>query len=190
MLLLGVVLVGLGAGIATGGRIGNLANMRFRWPFFVLAVLLIREAAVTSPLNRVEGVQYVYTLSLAGLVGWTVWHFGRLPGVWLVTAGAAMNLIAVIANGGRMPVSLELAGRGSHLLVDRGVVGQYVLMGPDTHLNWLADWIGLPGPLVDAYSPGDLLVAVGVALVAFHATRRRPEPELGETSRRIVSDPP
>jgi hypothetical protein len=46
-------------------------------------------------------------------------------------------------------------------------------MGPDTQLNWLADWIGVPGPLGGAYSPGDILVAAGIALVAFLATRRQ-----------------
>jgi len=71
-----------------------------------------------------------------------------------------------------------------------------MLMGPDTHLNWLADWLALPGPLgtwlPEAYSPGDMVVALGIAVVAFLATKRRPEPDsgLGETSARIVSDPP
>jgi len=39
-------------------------------------------------------------------------------------------------------------------------------MGPGTQLNWLADWIALPGPfervLREAYSPGDLVVALGI----------------------------
>jgi hypothetical protein len=59
-------------------------------------------------------------------------------------------------------------------------------MGPGTHLNWLADWIGLPGPLHEAYSPGDLIVALGIAIVVLLAMRRR----LDETQRRIVNDPP
>jgi hypothetical protein len=196
MLLLAALFIGLALGMATGGRLGNLSHLRFRWPFFVLAVLLIKEVGVITPLSRVDGAQIVYAVSLAALIAWTIWNVDLLPGVWLVSIGAAINLVVVIANRGRMPVAPELAARGSHILVDQGIVGQYVLMGPDTHLNWLADWLALPGPLgtwlPEAYSPGDMVVALGIAVVAFLATKRRPEPDsvLGETSARIVSDPP
>ncbi len=168
MLLLIALVLGLIAGVATGGKIGNLANLRFRWPLFVVAVLIVREGALINPFNRIDGVQYVYAASLAALVAWTIWHISRLPGVWLVTVGSGLNLIVVLANGGRMPVAPALAG----ILAVRGHIGQYVLMGPDSRLNWLADWIGVPGPLGGAYSPGDAIVAIGIALVAFLATRR------------------
>ncbi len=196
MLLLGGLVIGLVIGVATGGKLGRLSTLRFRWPYFVLAVLLVKEVVLLTPLNRVDGVQVVYAASLAALVGWTIWHIDLLPGVWLVSAGAALNLVVMLVNGGRMPVSRELAARGSHILIDRGFVGQYVLMGPHTNLSWLADWVALPGPLGavphEAYSPGDFVVALGIAVVAFLATKRRVETNsgLGETSARIVSDPP
>jgi hypothetical protein len=195
MLLLGGLVIGLAVGVATGGRLGHLSTMRFRWPYFVLGVLLVKEVVLVTPLNRIDGAQLVYAVSLAALVGWTILNVELLPGVWLVSAGAALNLVVVLANSGRMPVARELAARGSHLLIDRGFVGQYMLMGPHTNLNWLADWLALPGPLAvvhEAYSPGDLVVALGIGVVAFLATRRRSEtaPRVGETSGRIVSDPP
>jgi hypothetical protein len=178
--------IGLVGGFATGGRIGNLVHMRFRWPWFVVAALLVREASVLTPLNRIDGSQYVYAATLAALVAWTVWQIERVAAIWLVTAGAALNLVVIAANGGRMPVAPEIAGS----LVQRGHIGQYALMGSGTHLNGLADWIALPGPfervLREAYSPGDLIVALGIAMVVLLAMRTRPD----ETSRRIVSDPP
>jgi len=188
MLLLAAVFVGLAIGVLSGGKLGNLSNLRFRWPFFVLAVLVIKEVVLISPLSRVDGVQFAYAASLAALVAWTVWHFDLLPGVWMVSVGAALNLVVVVANGGRMPVAPELAGH----LVQRGHIGQYVVMGPGTNIGWLADWIDVPGPLGGAYSPGDVVVAFGIAFVAFLATRRRAVPDsvLGETPARIVSDPP
>jgi hypothetical protein len=195
MLLLGGLVIGLVIGVATGGKLGHLSTLRFRWPYFVLGVLLVKEVVLLTPLNRVDGMQFVYAASLAGLVGWTIWNVDLLPGVWLVGTGAALNLVVVLANGGRMPVAHDLAARGSHLLIDRGSIGQYALMGPHTNLSWLGDWLALPGPLAavpEWYSPGDLVVALGIAVVAFLATRRRVEPNsvLGETSARIVSDPP
>jgi len=78
MLLLVALVLGLLAGIATGGKLGNLANVSIRWPWLVVAALVVREAAVLSPLSGIDGVQYVYVAALAALVGWTAWH------AWLV----------------------------------------------------------------------------------------------------------
>ncbi len=167
MVVLVPLVAGLLIGLATGGNIGNLAHMRFRWPWFVLAVLVIREAVLLTPLNRIEGVQYVYVAALAALIVWTAWHVRLVPGVWVITAGAALNLVVILANGARMPVAPALAG----VLVQRGHVGQYVLMSSNTNLNWLADWIGFPSPLRGAYSPGDLLIAVGIGVVTFLVVR-------------------
>jgi len=168
---------GLLLGIAGGGNLSNLARLKFRWPLLLVAAVVLRYAVIFSPLSRTEGAQYVYAASLALIVLWTIWHFKRLPGVWLVTAGGMLNLIVLVANAGRMPVAPELAIQ--HLggaLNERGNIGQYTLMGPDTHLNGLADWISL-GPLPEAYSPGDLLIAMGIALVVVVAIHRATEPD-------------
>jgi len=182
MVLLAGLGAGLIAGIATGGKLGHLSRLSFRWPWLVLVALIVREAALFYPLNRIDGIQYVYAGALTALVMWTIWHVDRVPGIWLVAAGATLNLVVVAVNGARMPVAPALAGS----LNQQGHLGQYVLMGPGTNLNWLGDWIGSPGrigDLIGAYSPGDVLVAVGVALVAFLATRSK----LDETSSRIGS---
>jgi hypothetical protein len=51
-------------------------------------------------------------------------------------------------------------------------------MGSNTNLNWLADWITVSGPvgIRGAYSPGDLVVAAGIGVVAFFATRQQAPP--------------
>jgi len=188
MLLLVTVMLGIVAGVLTGGKLGNVANLKFRWPWLVVAALIVREATAFSPLSQIDGVQYMYVVALAALIAWTVWHIGRVRGAWIVATGAALNLIVVLANGARMPVAAELAGS----LLRRGHAGQYVVMGSATNLGWLGDWIGVPGPLGGAYSPGDVVVALGIAAVAFLATRQGPTAatKLDETSRRIGSYPP
>jgi uncharacterized protein DUF5317 len=186
VLLLVALVVGLVAGIATGGKLANVANLSFRWPWLVVAALIVREATVLTPLSRIDGVQYLYAAALAVLIAWTALHISRLRGVWIVALGAALNLIVVMANGARMPVAPELAGR----LVERGHSGQYVVMGSGTNLGWLGDWMGVPGPLGGAYSPGDAVIALGIAVVAFFATRRGSTIKLDETSGRIGSYPP
>jgi hypothetical protein len=178
--------IGLVGGFATGGKIGNLARLRFRWPWLMIAALVVRVATILPPLNRLDASRWAYVSALTVVLAWTIWHTDRIPAIWLVAAGSAINLFVIAANLGRMPVAPEIAPS----LVQRGQIGQYTLIGPGTHLNWLADWIALPGPfervLREVYSPGDLIVALGIAMVVLLAMRTRPD----ETSRRIVSDPP
>ncbi len=188
MLWIGALGIGLVAGFASGGRIDNLARLRFRWPWLVVAVLIVREAGLVTPLRNVDGIQYVYAAALAALVAWTVWQIPRIAGIGLVTAGSALNLLVIAANGGRMPVAADLAGS----LAQLGHIGQYTLMSSNTQLNWLADWIALPGTigrlLPEAYSPGDVIVAIGIGVIVALAMRSRAGS--AETRARIVSDPP
>ena len=182
MLWLLALAVGLVLGLGAGGSITNLARLQFRWPLLLLAGIVVREVVLLTPLNRVGGAQYAYAFSLAVIVAWTIWHFDRLPGIWFVTAGGLLNLIVILANGGRMPVAPALAG----VLLKHGSIGQYTVMGPGTNLGWLGDWISL-GPFPEAYSAGDLLIALGVALVVTVAVHRPPASRLPktETSGRI-----
>jgi len=166
MIWLVALVAGVAIGLLTGGSIDNFARLKFRWPLLVLAAVLVREAVLLTPVGRLNGAQYVYVLALAAIVVWTILHFDRLPGIWLVTAGGLLNLTVILANGGRMPVAAELAGA----LLHRGHVGQYTLMGPDTHLNFLADSVSI-WPFPEAYSPGDLVIALGIGLVVFLAVR-------------------
>lgn len=178
MLNLAAIVVGFVLGLGGGGKISNLALLKFRLPWLLVAAVVLRYAVVFSPLNRLEGAQYIYALSLALIVVWTVWHLRRLPGVWLVTLGGLLNLVVILANDGRMPVDRTLAAQQlGGILVQKGHLGQYTVMGPDTHLNWLGDWLSLR-VLPEAYSVGDILIAMGIALVILIALHRTPESEV------------
>ncbi len=166
MLLLGAIALGLGFGLVTGGHIGNLSRLRFRRPWLILVALVVRELLIVTPLKSVNGAQYLYALALAGIVAWTIWHAGRIRGIWVVAIGAALNLLVVAVNGSRMPVAPEFAGP----LSGAGTIGEYTIMGSSTHLNLLGDWIALY-PFPQAYSPGDVVIAMGLAVVTFLAVR-------------------
>ena len=128
--------------------------------------MVVRESVVLTPLGRVDGARYAYVLALAAIVAWTIWQFDRVRGIWLITAGAALNLLVIVVNGARMPVAPEFAVA----LLRRGNVGQYTVMGSGTQLNLLGDWVSLyPSP--EVYSPGDVLIALGLAIVVFLAVR-------------------
>jgi hypothetical protein len=180
LLVIGAVL-GLIAGLLTGGSFHNLVTRRLRWPVVVLAAFAVKELELRSPLGTSDAGPAVFVLSLLVLIAWTVWHRDELPGVWLVAIGMSLNVVVTIANAGHMPVVAAAAHLGPPQLLEQGVWAQYALMGPDTRLGWLGDWILLPWPLgrflPQAYSPGDLVSTVGLAAVLFLATRTRHAPE-------------
>jgi len=49
MLLLVALVIGLVAGIATGGKVGNLAHLNLRWPWLVIAALIVRVKTQEVP---------------------------------------------------------------------------------------------------------------------------------------------
>jgi Family of unknown function (DUF5317) len=185
LLVLIPLVLGVGAGIATGGKIERWAEVRLRWPWLVVAALVVREAVALTPLGRYSGLRFVYVGFLVVLIGWTLWHATRVPGIWLIALGALMNLVVIAANDFRMPVAPAYADG----LARVGAAGQYVLIGPDTRLSWMADWIGIAGGALGVYSVGDAVIAVGVGVASFAITRfpgsptkldaRQSEPESG-----------
>jgi uncharacterized protein DUF5317 len=175
LILLGAV-IGFLAGLATGGSLDSLLQIRLRWPVLVIAALVVKELGVFGPIAHAWFAPWLYALSLLGLIAWTLWHRDQLRMIWLVSLGMAMNLLVVTVNGGHMPVAPELAIRAG-LDLHNGPIGQYIIASSETHLNWLGDWITMPGPLYrvfnQAYSLGDLVAFAGMTLVLFLATRPR-----------------
>ena len=167
MLVLLPLIAGVAAGVAAGGRLEHWARVRLRWRWLVIAALVVREAVALTPLGRIAELRFVYVAFLVVLIGWTLWHVPRVPGIWLIAAGAVMNLIVIAANDFYMPVAPGVAGR----LVAVDTAGQYTLMGPATNLSWLGDWISVAGGALGVYSLGDLVIAIGVGVASFAITR-------------------
>lgn len=162
-MLASAVGIGLIAGLASGGRLSRLAELRVAWwPALAVAVLLRIGAPVAGDL---AGSFYVAAFALIVLVAIAD---RALAGAPLIAAGAALNLVVVVVNGA-MPVSAEaLASVGGTFPRDR----LHTALDAGTRLSILSDII--PFPFVGStYSFGDVLIAVGGGWLAFWATRRK-----------------
>ena len=162
--ILYAVLAGLGLGLLTGGSPTRLGELRLRWaPLIALgmaAQLLLFSSPAGDALGPAPPLVYIAS-NLAVLLA--VWRNLAIPGLWLVLAGGAANLVAIIANRGYMPVSPEaLAAMGrlpregysNSRLVD-GVV-----LGPLTDLFAMPTWV----PMANVFSLGDVLIGTGTAI--------------------------
>jgi hypothetical protein len=98
----------------------------------------------------------------------------RRVGFLVIGAGALLNFLAIVSNGGLMPISpamMEKAGRGDELaqleLGDAVPRAKNVLLEEsDIKLEWLADrftWDS-PGPF-SVFSVGDVIIGAGLVVV-------------------------
>lgn len=182
MILVWGAVLGLLVGWLSGGRLHRLGGLSLRGGWLVSLALVIQ--ILIFPLGGGRpiipwGTVPLHLLSYACLAGFLLLNLRHWPLAFLA-AGLIANLLVISLNSGYMPADAgallraglpELAAQ----LQEEKHVGNVVLMGEDTRLNWLGDWLYLPEviPLATAFSPGDL--AIGLGLVAFFPYAMRKE---------------
>ncbi len=174
------LLIGLVIAWALGARLSMLAELRFRGDVLVFASLAVQLAVFTPLRAQVPDAWVVplHLLSYALIVGFFLLNL-RVPGFWLVGFGVISNLIVIVANRGRMPVSLETwraTGGDVGLLVRKGFDDNNVLAGPGTHFSWLGDVFALPSsvPFAAAVSVGDIAIVLGMVAFVYRTCAPRP----------------
>ena len=183
MFILYAIPIGVLAGYLLGGRLGRLGELRLRWVPLALLGLLIQVLLFTdtfgSPFGEASTAVYVAS---SILVFAAVLRNVRVPGMALAAAGAACNLVAIIANGGYMPA--DPAGVAALGLGGSGYTSSVILTDPA--LPFLTDIFAMPAwmPAANIFSIGDILLGIGVALTIALAMRGgapSSQAELGST---------
>lgn len=163
----------LGAGAAIGWPLtvtGRLPTIR--WPWLAIGGLGLQMAIlppVSLPLGTAAPVLYV--ASSAAVLACVLRNV-RIPGLALISLGGISNLVAVIANGGYMPVSPGAARAVGHAMA-AGYTNTIELA--DAALEPLTDIIVVlpPLPFSNVYSIGDLLIVIGLAVTLASAVYRQ-----------------
>jgi len=173
MPLLWAVFLGVLVGYLRGGRIKRLAAVRLRALWLLLPPLLIQ--LLIFPLGKRDpiitwGTPYWHILSYLFLLALVVLN-RRYGEILVMGAGLFLNFLAIVANGGYMPASVEALRQAGMETVAQALeegrhLGNTILMGVGTRLNFLGDWLFLPAwfPLSSAFSLGDVILGVGAAL--------------------------
>jgi uncharacterized protein DUF5317 len=183
MLLLLPLPVAIGAALLRGGSLSHLATLRVRGSGLIVAsfaiqlLLYLPTVRASDFVLQAAGPIYIGALMLA-LIGLSRnWHIGA--GVRIALLGLALNLTAIALNGGRMPVNAAamatVLGRDEvRAIADPHKYGNTQLAGPASRVLPLSDIIPvrLPGGSGNVYSIGDVILAAGVAALAYSATRR------------------
>jgi hypothetical protein len=150
---------------AAGGSLARLAAVRLRAGWAAFAAIAL-QVAITSFPDGAPALHDALHLVSYGLAAVFVVANRRVPGLWIMAAGGALNLLAITANGGVMPASraaLAVAG----IAPANGFANSAALAHP--RLLFLGDVIGVPGPwpIGNVLSVGDLVLFAGL-LVLLH----------------------
>ncbi|MBA3303312.1 MAG: DUF5317 domain-containing protein [Acidimicrobiia bacterium] len=165
------MVVGVGLGLAAGGRLSNLGRQPLRSPVALAAGVGLQVVSEVVPLEDAAAVTAT-VLSYVLLATFAARNF-VIQGMFVVLVGLVLNGVVIAVNGG-MPVREDaIAAAGIDLKMpaaDLDFGAKRHLEGPSDRLVVLADVIPLP-PLREVVSFGDLILAVGMADVTFRLLR-------------------
>ena len=169
MLLLAVCVLGLLSPLLVGRWPAGLLLHTWRWPLLVWLTLGLQVVAVEVPLPGVVA-PVLHVLTYVVVIGF-LWVNRTLPHIAVVAAGAASNGVTIALNGGVLPASaraVSAAALDPHMAFANSAVVAHPV------LPWLGDVFAWPAPLplANTFSVGDVLIAVGVVLVAWTGTSR------------------
>lgn len=155
-----------------GGSLSRLADIRLR----AIWAVLLAAALQVAIMNVVPGGSHALHAALHVLSyvldAYFIFANRRLTGVPLLATGAALNVLAITANGGVMPanpVALRIAGIATRAGFDNSAAMAHA------HLAFLGDVIPVPGPwpIGNVLSAGDLIIVLGAIVVLHCACQSR-----------------
>jgi hypothetical protein len=170
-LLLLSLTAGVAIGYARGGSLVGLARVPLRRHRLLLTALSLHVLGVLG------GWVWEPLLGILSALSWLTvalyaWVNRAIPGAALVALGLAANGLVLLLNG-VVPVSTDAAARAGD---DRiAVIGTSPRepIGPDTRLPWLGKTIPVAfPPRPEVVSPGDVVMAAGLALIVSQAMAR------------------
>lgn len=147
------------------GRLSALRDVELRARWLPVTALGVQVLIITVMPGALAGVHAPVHLATYALLALFLWSNRRLPGLWLVAAGAAANVAAIVANGGVMPASPDaLATAGMPATLAGEYANSAVVEAP--RLAFLGDVFAIPQswPFTNVFSMGDMLIAAGFAL--------------------------
>ncbi len=187
MILAVAVLCAVAVGLATGGSLRQLALLPLQWGWIALAAFFFQLYIIYFPEPLGQGLaspRAILLMSSYILLLVVMWRNRALPGIWLMGAGLCANLLAMLLNGGYMPISpeaLEQVGRPRSVMTgDMGArvraTKDIVLPREATVAWWLTDIFVLPPPfpIPSVFSLGDVAIAIGAFWLVQSAMHSRP----------------
>lgn len=154
----------------------GLVERRWRWPLLIWAVLAFQAVVIEIDIPHAAAAT-LHVLTYVAAIGF-IWINRQVLGLWVVAVGAALNGLVIALNGGTLPMDPG-AAKAAGLVLDGTFENSGIVENPV--LPWLGDYFAWPAPrpFANTFSLGDVLIVVGVGVVAWAGSRRigAPAPE-------------
>ena len=181
-LFFAVIAAALVIAVLIGGDVRRLSQIKIRHLELLLAAFAVKFAvAILGTAHSQVAVSAARPLNVIGaiLLLAVVWFNRRIPGALLFGAGLSLNLIVIVAFGGRMPVLLprDVDPNSPVLALLRGGLDPlHVVLTQPQGLWFIGDIFAIPGlgGHSSLVSIGDLLMAAGVAWLIIRCSQRAP----------------
>jgi len=182
-LFFGVIAAALVIAVLIGGDVRRLSKLRIRHLALLFAAFAVKVAvALLGTAHSQLAVNIARPLNVIGtcLLLAVVWFNRRIPGAILFGAGLTLNLVVILAFGGRMPVLLPGdadPNSAALALLKGGLDPLHVALQHPQGLWFIGDIFTIPGigGHFSLVSIGDLLMAAGVAWLIIRCSQRSPE---------------
>jgi DHA3 family macrolide efflux protein-like MFS transporter len=184
-MFLSAILLALIVGALAGGGLPRLADLRLRWLWLLGIALALRVIATFGrEVGIAEGLPIgaFYIGAYLFIFGW-LWGNWRVPGLQIASVGIASNALAVIINGGQMPIwsgafltagftPADIANDPFHFVLEADTVAAFVAAG-----GLFGDVIPVPVPFIrDVVSIGDVILALGIFWAIVYSMTRPEAP--------------
>ena len=187
-MFLSTILLALIVGAFAGGGIPRLADLRLRWTILLVVALGLRLAAGLSREIEIGAdipVGWAFIAAYGLIFAW-LWQNWRIPGLQIAAVGIAANMLAVLLNGGQMPIwaaaysaagftPADIANDPFHFLLRSDTIAEFVASG-----GLFGDVVPLPVPIIrDVVSIGDMILAIGIFWAIVYSMTRPEAPTRG-----------
>ena len=154
---------------AAGGKLSNLGRLRLRGVWTVCAALVVQTMALVIAKVPQGAARAVHIATYVAILAF-IFANRRIPWIWMLAIGTALNFLVISANGGVMPASraaLQAAGLNN----ETGFHNSSLNAHP--HLGVLGDIFATPPslPLANVFSVGDVILLIGLAMVIVAISR-------------------
>lgn len=167
MLLVAAVLVGVLTVPLARGHLSALGTVRLKLVPLVFTALGVQVLLTTVMPGGNETLHRILHIGSYAMVAAFLVANRRVTGMAMVAVGTALNLTAIIANGGVMPAS-RAAMKSAGITPSHDFMNSTAVAHP--RLQPLGDVLAVPKgwPLHNVYSVGDIVIVIG-AVIAVHA---------------------
>lgn len=181
MLFLTLIAISLVSVPLSGGHLGALAEVRFRRLWLLFTALGLQILIISVIAGAPAGLLSTLHLGTYLMAGVFVISNRDIPGVLLVGFGGLLNLVAIAANGGVMPVSPDALAAAGHATASLEFSNSVALSHPS--LLPLGDIFAVPEswPVSNVFSIGDVCIALGAAYGLHRICGSRALPRLDGT---------